>query len=114
MLTWIQSDSGTDRVATSTSTDDGVTWSAPVLISGPDFDASSLDLASSGSGVAAAWTRGDGSDTRVEASSSVDGVTWSAPTFLSTGGENAFDPRIASDGTTMGGDLGGHRPFFAY
>ena len=98
---WEQLDAATVRVFSSSSTNDGSTWSSPVAVSQTGQDASAPVVVTNGTTITAVWRRSDGSDTRVQAASSTNGTTWSAPVSLSESGESALDHEAVAEGGTV-------------
>ena len=86
-------DVGSDsRVLSRTSTDGGLTWNSPTILSDADENAGQPQIALSddGSRAAITWIRSDGANPRAQASFSQDsGNTWSSPTTLSIAGQDA-------------------------
>jgi hypothetical protein len=79
---------------------DGLSWSAPVVLSAAGGAASSPQIAAAhDSSLTAVWYRFDGSYYIVQSAHSADGSAWSVPTDLSAAGQNAIGPQIAAEPT---------------
>ncbi len=102
---WLQTDAGNPtRVYSCFSTDGGANWSiASPIETNNGYSASAPQLALSGSGVAAVWTKSDGSASRVFANYSPNkGVTWrSARMVDGLGGTSSYTPQIALSGSAV-------------
>lgn len=71
------------------------TWSLPVSLSAPGFDAASPKLATDIAGnVMAVWQRSNGSNWIVQVTKKPLGRTWSTPLDLSLVGDDAVEPQI--------------------
>lgn len=78
---------------------DGVSWSAPVLLSSPGLSALWPQVvAGPGNDVVAIWSGNSGGTFVIQASHSVDGESWTSPTLLSAAGATGNYPRIAVAG----------------
>jgi len=100
--TWRRFDGTNFLVQTSSSTDGGTTWSEPVNLSTAGQDAFDPQLVTDGTTITATWRRFDGTNEIIQTSSSTDGgTTWSEPVNLSTAGQDAFEPQLVTDGTTI-------------
>jgi len=100
--TWVRIDGGVYRVQAASSTDDGATWSTPVTLSDPGESASRPQLATDGTTITAIWERYIGSYLPIQTASSTDGgTTWSTPVTLSDAGQEAYNPQLVTDGTTI-------------
>lgn len=89
-------------IRTSTTADDGVTWSAPTSVSEPVGPASEVQLVTDGDTVTAVWHENDGGELRVHASSSADGgATWTSPVMVSAPSSYTAYPSVATDGSTI-------------
>ncbi len=116
-VTWYEGDGSNYRINTSSSTDGGTTWSAPVMVSEAGLNAQDPQLVTDGTTITITWYEYDGSNYRVNTSSSTDGgTTWSIPLVLSASGESATGPQVVTDGTTItiawygySGGIGGTR-----
>lgn len=102
-VTW-ELDDGLNRVVqATTSTNGGVTWSAPVTLSDPSDDADTNAVGVADSGVLfAVWAFNGVPSRTIQVSRSLDdGATWSLPYDLSASGGSAYNPRLETspDGT---------------
>jgi hypothetical protein len=103
---WYRWNGANDVVQTSTTSDAGATWSAPVDVSSLGVQADGPQLTSSADGLdlVAAWYSSDGVELSVKSAVSADGgATWSAPSDRSLAGQSSSKPRVASsaDGDTV-------------
>ena len=94
---------GDERIQTSSSADNGDTWSAPVFISGQDQLSTHPRLVSVGGTITAIWSASDlFGGVRVQTASSFDrGANWSVPVFLSGEDQESHGPQLVSDGVTV-------------
>jgi len=93
-----QRDNGSNRIIqSSSSADNGATWSAPLDVSALGGDARQPQVsAAPDNTLVAVWNRNNGSDRVLQASYSVDqGATWSAAADISAAGGNVARPQIA-------------------
>ena len=98
-LVWFGGSPGTSLIHSSSSSDDGHTWSAPIAVSAPGGSAAWPQIVSHGGILTATWSRDDGVSLRLQASSSSDGgATWSVPVTINDAGEYTATPQIATDG----------------
>ncbi|MCR2824306.1 cell wall-binding repeat-containing protein [Microbacterium sp. zg.Y909] len=97
---WARNNGFRPIIQSSTSHDDGATWTAPVDISEPSVYAVVPMLAAhGGETMTAVWQGNDGSASFVQASTSRDaGATWSDPAVLSEDGRDSFNPQLAAAG----------------
>jgi len=96
---WSQFDGSYTRTQTSSSVDDGATWSAPVTLSGGGADAYNAQVATDGTTIIAAWIRSPGTGTHIQVATSTDaGATWSAPATISDTAQSAGSPHLVSEG----------------
>lgn len=96
---WHHWNGSNEVVQTASSTDLGLTWSAPVDLSAPggDSDDPQISVDSGGSAIAV-WKRFDGYRMIVQSRSSSDGgLTWSNSVDLSPAGGSAGSPQISVD-----------------
>jgi hypothetical protein len=96
---WQRSDGTNTIIQSSTSTDQGSSWSTPVDLSEAGQDADNPQLAiDSNNNIVAIWYRSDGTNTIIQSSTSTDqGANWSTPVNLSEAGQDALDPQLAID-----------------
>lgn len=98
---WIGYENSGLRLQTASSTDDGLSWSAPKTISTSFINFSPVAV-TDGTTITVAWLSRDFSVSAVEVASSVDGgETWTAPRVLSTLSEDADNVRVATNGTSI-------------
>ncbi len=97
---WDGYNSNSDNVMMSSTSVSGAAWSAPLVLSavGSQVGGGFLGLSSSGRAIAM-WMQWDGTSYTVRSSNSVTGGAWSTPVTLSTAGYNAYNPRVAVDGS---------------
>ena len=101
-IAWRGYDGMYDVIQTSSSINGGTTWSLPVNLSDTGEDADDPQVVTDGTTITTTWQRSDGSNDRIQASSSINGgTTWSTPVTLSGVGQDALDPQVATDGTTI-------------
>lgn len=100
---WLQSPPSSDLVLMSSTLLFGAaSWTAPVPISVPPFQAENAQLAMNAAGNAVAvWSYYDGSAFRAQASTlnlgGSWGGSWTAPVYVSMGGQSVAIPRVAID-----------------
>lgn len=93
---WVETGGGASTIVTSTSTDDGATWTSPLAISASNLNIRLPEIAIDSVGVrTVVWAGENGGSTVIEASSSPDGQSWSAPAIIS--GTDATAPQISID-----------------
>ena len=96
VVIWREFDGSNDIIKTTSSQNNGNTWSIPIPISHAGYNARNNQLSMNAKKVVAIWKQHDGVNDRVQVSSSRDGgISWSAPIFLSEEGENAAIPQIS-------------------
>jgi|GEM_PF-6922710 len=99
---WAFNDGSNFVIQTSSSTDGGATWSAPVRLSDAGQNSEHPQLVTDGTTITAVWSRNFGVANRIQVSSSTDGgVSWGAVKTLSPTNESAKDPLLVTDGTTL-------------
>ena len=92
---------GANRVQVASTTDAGLTWSAPQTISSGVQLSVFPRVASNGRSITVTWAQVEDAVYRIRAASSIDdGASWSIPVDLSEAGDNAYTPQIAADGRT--------------
>ncbi|MBH0116987.1 exo-alpha-sialidase [Salinibacterium sp. NG253] len=100
---WDRFDGSNSIVQSSSSTDGGVTWSAPIDVSVAGQPAQTAQVsAATDNSLTAVWRRNNGSRNVIQASSSADGgATWSTPVDVSDDARNSTTPQvtIAADNT---------------
>jgi hypothetical protein len=96
---WYRSDGLNYIIQSSTSIDQGVSWSTPVNLSEVGQDAFDPQLAiDSNNNIVAIWQVSDGANNIIQSSTSTDqGANWSTPVNLSEVGQSAFNPQLAID-----------------
>jgi hypothetical protein len=99
---WQRNDGSDYRIQSASSTDGGTTWSTPVTLSDAATNASDAQLVTDGTTITAVWYGDDGTNYLVETASSPNGgITWSTPVTVSGAGQDAFEPRLVTNGTTI-------------
>lgn len=100
VVVWEQRDKALNQnYVLSSSSTDGVTWSPPATLSGPNCRLSEVTVSPADLFVAI-WQNTVGvGDQRIQASASADGLAWSAAVDVSTVGEVAADSEIVVDGS---------------
>ncbi|MBA4248582.1 MAG: hypothetical protein C0444_09870 [Microbacterium sp.] len=99
---WSRYDGSNFRIQSRTSINGGATWGPATNLSAPRQGAGQPHVVTDGTTITAIWRRYDGSNSRIQAASSIDGgTTWSTPATLSPSGQDAYDPQVATDGTTI-------------
>ncbi len=98
---WLGYENSGLRLQTASSTDDGLSWSAPQTISTSFVNFSPVAV-TDGETITVAWTsQGFGVSTVEVASSTDGGATWTAPRVLSALGGFADNVRVATNGSSI-------------
>lgn len=101
---WQRNDGTDEWLESAVSSDNGLTWTAPAVISGPDNSDSAPQIVIDSSGMrTVVWSR----NAEITVSRSADGLTWTAPLVISPPPPpsytyvNSFDPQldVRADGT---------------
>lgn len=101
IVTWYRTNGSNQIVQAARSIDGGSTWSTPIELSVPGYDAVYPNVAMQGSTAIITWRRFNGANTIVQTARSTDGgASWAAPVDLSTPGQSAISSRVAMAGTT--------------
>lgn len=105
-VVWEQSDPtdvlGLTQVLSAVSSDDGVTWSAPVAVSGPPGDVQNPMVASDGGVTTVVWNDQTSGARGVGSAMSLDaGVTWAGVQSITSTMSSVFGSRVVTDGTTI-------------
>lgn len=105
-VVWEQSDPmdvlGLTQVLSAVSSDDGVTWSAPVAVSGPPGEVQNPMLTSGGGVTTAVWNDQTSGARGVGAAMSTDaGVSWAAVQSITSTMSSVFGSRVVTDGSTI-------------
>lgn len=99
---WTGFDGADHRVRSAFSTDGGINWSVPEELSVAGNSTPRARVVTNGAVITATWAQFDGSTTVIQSSRSINGgASWSSPATLSEPGNNATNPEMASDGTTI-------------
>ena len=99
---WQSSDGSFYRILTSSSTDDGLTWSAPAVLSAAGGHSFWPQLVSTGGAIVVVWSGTEGGEELIRSSRSVDGgLTWSGSVAISSAGGAAVRPQIVSNGSII-------------
>ena len=95
---WRRFNGSNNIIQTSTSTNHGATWTAPVDLSAVGRDAVLAQItAAPDNTLTAVWQRSDGSNFIIQTSTSTNhGATWTAPVNLSTAGQPAVLSQITA------------------
>ena len=98
---WTRSNGTNNIVQSSSSADNGATWSAPVNVSVAGGSAFAPQVVVTGTNtLSAIWYRSNGTNNIVQSSSSADnGASWSAPVDVSVAGGDAEAPQVVVTGT---------------
>jgi stringent starvation protein B len=96
---WQRSNGTNNIIQSSTSTDQGSSWSTPVDLSVAGQNAATPQLAiDSNNNIVAIWFRSNGTNMIIQSSTSTDqGANWSTPVNLSEAGQHAANPQLAID-----------------
>jgi hypothetical protein len=105
---WTALDDDLPRVQTSSSADDGLTWSRPSDFEGFDGASFSPQLVAHGERITAIWTavffdsEFSGTEFRLQTSTwADDGDGWSDPVFITEEDFGSFNPQLVTDGNTI-------------
>lgn len=101
VATWLQSISSVTVLSSSTSLDNGATWSTPIQISSTSSNSTAAQLIRTTNGtLVSVWYQNIGSGNQIFSSRSVnEGATWSAPTLVSSQ-TDCYNPQIAADSSS--------------